>query len=146
MDFLYPADRARFSEWSQSTPVYARGGTDEPLSEDDDQFGAEGAEPAMKLGPHDAAKDKAQAAVRMAARYNNRLSFERREERGTFYEYNTQISLYPKSKMRRLMPPASTPVRSQRPVAVEPGQFQDGYVRLRTAEEVSAGGSHLTSL
>jgi hypothetical protein len=81
-------------------------------------------------------RSMAARAAKQAARFNEALATERREERSACYDHVTQITHVPALKLRRLAPAA--PRHSNRPVAVMAGQTQDGYVRLRTTEDVEA--------
>ena len=78
------------------------------------------AAPAFSVGSRNAAWKQASVAVRQAARYNNIVAFERREERPHHYDTHTQSFHHPMSKMLR----KSTSDSTSDSVAFFPGQHR----------------------
>ena len=87
------------------------------------------------LGSMTVARQRAFAAIRQAARYNRVLGYERVKERDEYFDPNTQISQIPASKRLRLAHPNGGG-GAQRPVAVVAGQFQDGFRRYSSSQEL----------
>ena len=95
------------------------------------------------VGSMTVARQRAFAAIRQAARFNRVLGFERVKEREEYFDHSTQVSQIPSSKRLRLTPHTGAAAGGgglccQRPVAVVSGQFQDGYKRYTTAQELKS--------
>ncbi|XP_015753554.1 PREDICTED: PHD finger protein 10-like, partial [Acropora digitifera] len=72
-------------------------------------------------------------AIKDAAEFNAQLAQQRREERCSYFDMQTQIIHVPSNKTTRLPKHCSKP--SLYPVALLPGQFQE-YFKLYTPEEL----------
>jgi len=73
-------------------------------------------------------------ALKETVRYNSRLNNERKEERQAYFDLQTQIIHLPQKK--RCYDPNAIPKRSEYPVALMPGQYQD-YYKKYTEEELA---------
>ena len=82
----------------------------------------------FKVGSVKIAQERASLAMQQASQYNASMAYERRQERVHFYEFNTQLSHYPSSKLLKTAS-GDRSVHGARPVAVAPGQFQDPCLR-----------------
>lgn len=72
-----------------------------------------------------------------AAEFNTGLSAERKEERLLYYDPITQVVQYPAfSQLRPGCSHAPKPLRNRYPVPVLPGQFQQGFRRWQSSEEM----------
>eukprot|EP00040_Diaphanoeca_grandis_P025634 m.142274 g.142274 ORF g.142274 m.142274 type:complete len:759 (-) comp30243_c0_seq1:347-2623(-) len=86
-------------------------------------------EAAFTVGSRELAKSMSDAAARQAVRYNAALSYERHDERSTFYDHNTQITHFPYGKMLREV---KNPTRY--PVARIPTQYHS-YKRFKSLRD-----------
>lgn len=73
-------------------------------------------------------------AIKDVAEFNAQLAQQRREERCSYFDMQTQIIHVPANKTTRLTKPCTKP--SLYPVALLPGQFQEYYKRY-TSEELN---------
>lgn len=71
-------------------------------------------------------------AMKDSSEYNSILLHQRREERASYYDMQTQLIHIPKRRNRKL--PAHMTVPSKYPVALLPGQYQDYYYRYSPSE------------
>lgn len=72
-------------------------------------------------------------ALKETVRYNSQLNRERKEERCAYFDLQTQIIHLPQKK--RKYNPSNKSKRSEYPVALLPGQYQD-YFKRYTSEEL----------